>query len=44
MQGEPGVDVILLKQHQGTKHAFADFKSVGGDPAIDPIRPCHPTW
>ena len=42
MLDEPGVDVILLKRQQGTKHAFADFRSVGGEPAIDPIRRSGP--
>jgi hypothetical protein len=28
---------ILMEARQD---AFTDFRSVGGDPAIDPIRPC----
>ena len=39
MQSEPGLDVILLPQHQDTKHAFDDFRSVTADPSIDAIRP-----
>ena len=39
----PAIDSrrVLMDARQD---AFADFRSVGGDPAIDPIRPCDPIW